>query len=699
LIQAHKKLEKVCVWGDFDVDGQTSTALLVDVLRRCNFNVSYHIPNRERESHGVNREYLEKIIDDGSHLILTCDTGIGAKEAVSYATSRGVDVVITDHHDLPDRLPDASALVNPKLLPEGHGLRELPGVGVAYLVARHLCDKLGTGIDLSSDLDLVALGIVADLARQVNDVRYLLQLGLRQLQRTERVGLKALMVVSNLQQSEITEEQIGFMIGPRMNALGRLADANPAVEFLLTANIEAATQFAHKLEALNAKRKQLSDAVYDSAKRMLNRNRKLLDNSAIVLESVEWPAGVVGIVAGRMVEDYRKPVILMTLSEDGVARGSARSVQGVDISKVIASQSALLEGFGGHPMAAGLAIQRDRIQTFRREVDKYIKQHYPEPLEEPVVQIDAYLPIESLKLELVADLERLSPFGPGNPPLVLAARGLKIIGTRTIGKNDDHLLVRIRNLKGIENQVIWWNGSGRELPRGQFDLAYQARTSNYRGVETVQVEWIAARPHIAPAIAVSESRLKVEDHRFHTHPRAVLDDLVSADKVVWAEGREELGLVHSNRYDIRPCEELIVWTAPPDLPTFRSTILQASPQKIHIFLRVPDPASPKDFLHLLTGMAKFALEKKDGRFDIQAAAVALAQTEAVIEMGLERLADLEIIDLAQRRSEEFLLKRSTLHGKVELSANHQLQVLLGETASFRALIRKVDQAWFSKLLQ
>ena len=231
---ALRRQEVIGVWGDFDVDGQTSTTLLVEALRHLGADVRYHIPVRERESHGVTIPYLSQFLDDGVQLVVTCDTGITANEAVAYARQRGVDVIITDHHSLPEQLPEALALVNPQFLAPGHPLGALPGVGVAYKLVEALYQRRGDPEACARYLDLVALGIVADVALQTGDTRYLLQRGLSALRQTQRLGLLALFEMAELSPAGLSEEHIGFMIGPRLNALGRLSDANPIVDFLTT---------------------------------------------------------------------------------------------------------------------------------------------------------------------------------------------------------------------------------------------------------------------------------------------------------------------------------------------------------------------------------------------------------------------------------------------------------------------------------
>jgi single-stranded-DNA-specific exonuclease len=397
--------EMICVWGDFDVDGQTSTTLLVQTFQALGADVVYYIPIRGKESHGVHIPKLTEIIDNGVKLIVTCDTGITAHEAVVYANSRGVDVIITDHHDLGETLPKAFAIVNPKLLHKNHLLSNLAGVGVAYKLAEALLSsndfsrlKPATEISTTSEdlLDLVALGLIADVALLKGETRSLAQKGIEALRNTNRLGLKVIAEYSGTNLETLTEETIGFTFAPRLNALGRLSDANPAVELLLTQDPARARVLAAQIEGLNAQRRLLTSQVYEAAEAQLRADPDLLNEPAIVLSHPNWPGGVVGIVANKLADRYYKPTILLNESEDGIMRGSARSIEGLHITEAIATQKDILHNFGGHPMAAGMSFDADKLNEFRRGLGKAIEKQLGEiALEEPTLQIDAWLELNN----------------------------------------------------------------------------------------------------------------------------------------------------------------------------------------------------------------------------------------------------------------------------------------------------------------
>ena len=312
LWQAIQQRKRLAVWGDFDVDGQTATTLLVDALRELGAQPLYVIPHRLSDGHGIKLPTLEKLLAQGVDLLLTCDTGVAEHEAIALAQARGVQVIVTDHHDLPPDLPRVEALVEPKLLARAHPLRELPGVGVAFILMQALYSRAGRPGAEARLLDLVAMGIVADVARQVGDTRYLLQRGLLQLRQSPRLGLQALMAQANLDPLRVDAETIGFQLGPRLNALGRLADATQAVELLTTTDATTARILAAQLEGLNNERKLLCDQVEAAAQEMLAREPSLLDGQVLVLLNPHWHPGVLGIVANRLAEQYRRPALLLT---------------------------------------------------------------------------------------------------------------------------------------------------------------------------------------------------------------------------------------------------------------------------------------------------------------------------------------------------------------------------------------------------
>ena len=684
--QAVRAGQRIAVWGDFDVDGQTATTVLVQTLVTLKADVTFHIPVRAEEGHGVNLPWLQRLIDQGAQLVVTCDTGIDAHEAVDYARQRNVDLVITDHHDLPAALPAASAVVNPKLLPAGHALGTLPGVGVAYKLAEALLP------DASEHQDLVALGVVADVAVQTGDARYLLQRGLERLRQTDRLGLQALLQLADVNPAWLNEEHIGFELGPRLNALGRLGDANLAVEFLTTKDPQRARVLATMLEGLNAERKRLTDQIFQGALAQIERDPSLLEHAALVLAHPAWPAGVIGIVASRLAERFHRPVVLLAAPPGQLARGSARSVEGCKISQAIAAHGNLLASFGGHPMAAGLSIDPERIPEFRRKLSRSVALQLAHAGTEPTLLIDGRLPLSEISLDLVADLERLAPFGPGNPRLVLFSPDHALVAERTIGRYSEHRLLTVEDETGARQSAVWWQGAGWPLPEGRFDLAYTARASTWRGQRSVQVEWMDFRPVPDGVIFVQPARPNIVDHRRAPQPLTALEQLrKQAGVVVWAEGEAKGQVGGQDRGALAPAAILAIWTIPPGRAELQTALNQVKPKEVVLFGVDPGMDSIERFLQRLAGLSKHALRSGDGVVNVQRLAAATGQRAAAVRAGLRWLVSRGHMQFMAEEDDDIRLAAGDGLSSPDLPAvTAQLRDLLAESAAFRRYFSQAD---------
>jgi single-stranded-DNA-specific exonuclease len=690
--RAIQRRNRICIWGDFDVDGQTATTVLVSGLRKLDGNVIFHIPIRGRESHGISIPYLKPIIDDGIQLLLTCDTGIAAHEAISYAQNRGVDVIITDHHDLPDELPQALAVINPKQLASHHPLAALPGVGVAYKLIEALFQKNKLEHECVKLLDLVALGIVADVANLQGDNRYLLQQGLATLRKTKRVGLQILMEMADLNPNWITEEHIGFILAPRLNALGRLDDANPAVELLTTSDPGRARVLAARIEALNVRRKLLTNQVLQGALSQITNDPSILDKPALVLDNPAWEPGVIGIVASELVEKYNRPAILLNAPIDGIAHASARSIEACDITAAIATQKDLLHGYGGHPMAAGFSIDTGKIPEFRSGLIRAVRKQLKDQWIEPTLKIDSYLPLNEITIDLVKDIERLSPFGPGNPPLKLATRNLHISSFTPVGRDGEHLQIIIEDELGNTQKVVWWKGAGWPLPEGQFDLAYSVRASNYRGQDEIQVEWIDARPILEEAISIPKSRYEIIDHRQSLHPLPTLQQILAQSNApVWSEA-EALDRIHGkDRYSMTPNQSLIIWSTPPGRAELLTVLENVQPNTIYLFAINPEFDSLEAFLKQLGGLIKYALKATQGYILLSTLASKTGQREETVIKGLAWFEQHGDIVLINRKGNEIWFEAGSGKSTKDIDQTiRQLKALLDETMAYRNYFQKSD---------
>lgn len=699
LERAIRQGESIWVWGDFDVDGQTSTSLLVQTLRLLGADPGYHIPVRARESHGVNIPNLEPIIAAGAKLLLTCDTGITAHETIDYANSKGLEVIVTDHHTLAETLPPALACVNPRRLPRDHPLGTLPGVGVAYKLAEALFNRFGRPAEADQLLDLVALGIVADVALQTGDARYLLQRGLAALRSTQRAGLKAIYELAELDPTWLTEEHIGFLLGPRLNALGRLDDANPAVELFTTTDPGRARVLAVHLEGLNARRQLLTSQILGAAQKQIEHDHTLLDSPVLVLSHPEWPAGVVGIVASHLVERYQRPVILLCTPPGQLARGSARSVDGIDITAAIVTQKSLLAGFGGHPMAAGLSLDPENIPAFRRGLSRQVNKLIQSTglAREPRLEIDGSIHLDEINLDLVADFERLAPFGAGNPALVLSIKNLTLVKQTVIGRDQAHRSLTVQDQGGNLQKVVWWGGAAWPVPESRFDLACVLRASNFRGQREVQVEWIDHRPLVETAVELSGPSRSVIDHRGQSHPRPLLDALRDAGPLlVWAEGEARAALNAHDRFELEPAPSLAVWTTPPGPEELRAVLEQVNPQQVILFGIDPASTTPEEFLKRLAGLAKYELNRVNApraETSLSRLAGATAQRIPAVQAGLEWLRARGMVTIIEVQGDRVILEYGLGQPAGDFAIPlARLRSILEETAAYRRFFSSADPA-------
>ncbi len=718
LLQALQSKETILVWGDFDVDGQTSTSLLVSALRQLGGNVRYHIPVREQESHGVNIPVLSRLLQDDSQapvrLVLTCDTGISAVEAVDYAKQQGIQVLVTDHHEIPPMLPEALALVNPNFLPEEHPLHNLPGVGVAYKLAEALFQAVGEPEQVTQFLDLAALGCVADVAQLRGETRYLVQRGLTALSERKRLGLRLMLEAAEVPLGAINEQVISFTLAPRLNSLGRLSDANPVVDFLMGEDEDLARVFVARLEALNARRQLLTSQTFQGALAQLEREPELLDDPILVLSHPAWPAGVIGIVASRLVEQYGKPVIMLAAPPGEAARGSARSVEGFDITAALRwvqeatssqpgkpsgdrrqneqpAQTAIFYGFGGHSMAAGMSLAAERIPELRQRLRQAAQLQV---LAQPALVVDSFLDFSEIDFDLVKQLERLAPFGAGNPPLRLVSRNLRVKQITRIGRGQEHLKLLLENQDGLVKEVLWWQSAdlaaGLDLSAQPIDLAYELGASSFRGQAQLQLTWVDYRhTPLDEAAAVSPQR-QVFDHRHVSHPLPILARLLDEqpETVIWAEAEAAPALrqhfpqaIIKDRFSLQPAPTLVVWSAPGSRTDLSLAINLVQPEQLHLFNIPPQAASRNQFLQRLTGLVKYALRTRDGQVELNQLAAVMGQSLLAVRLGLDWLVARGYIFIQDDQGEKlWLASAQGSQAGTQETAKETENALLGESS-------------------
>jgi len=440
----------------------------------------------------------------------------------------------------------------------------------------------------------------------------------------------------------LTEETIGFTFAPRLNALGRLGDANPAVDLLITQDPARARVLATQIEGLNAQRRLLTSQVYEAAETKLRENPNLLIEPAIILSHPNWPGGVVGIVANKLVDRYHKPAILFTESEDGILRGSARSVEGLHITKAISTQQDMLLGFGGHPMAAGLSLSAEKLSEFRKGLGRAIEKQLGETVrEEPTLQIDAWLGLEEITLDLANALETMAPFGAGNPALTLASRGVHVRSMSMVGKAKEHLRLTVEDDNGNAQSILWWGGASEELPeeKSVIDLAYSLRAGTFRGKRQLTLQFQDFRVVGAESVGLQPTKVEIVDWR--STPEKFNE--LNKEVLIWAEGADKAR--GKNRFELYQATELAIYTAPPSPADLRAALDLVKPRKIYLLGVTPDQGNssfslrPTDeFLSRLTGLTKYVLNQRGGKVTLQELAAVTGQRVSVIRMGLEWLA-------------------------------------------------------------
>jgi len=482
--KAVQKKEKILVYGDYDVDGVTSSALLSDVFEKLGANFEVFIPNRLEEGYGLDTGAILKFAKKGISLIVTVDCGINSREEVQEANARGIDVIITDHHEVRGPRPAAFAAINPHQDDCDYPFEQLAGVGVAYKFARALMKGREDAVD--NHLDLVALGTVADVVPLNGENRVLVKKGLKRLRRTTKPGLKALMEVSGLDPEKVNSRHIGFVLGPRINAMGRLGTAEVALDLLLCKDPNEARELAGILEKENRRRRDIEKDVLDQAIQKAEKEVDLTKDKVIVLADSAWHAGVIGIVAARLTQMYNKPAVLISLT-DNHGKGSARGIKGFNLFEAISRAGEHLIGFGGHKAACGIKIEKEKIDLFRKNLNLVAPECFENEEESREFLIDYDIPFARITARLIDELEMLAPYGPENREPVFATSDLEIKNTpRNIGKNGIKFLVKRGNLT-YEAITFKKNEIPKPSAGDVVNLAFSPSINSWGGYDSIQL--------------------------------------------------------------------------------------------------------------------------------------------------------------------------------------------------------------------
>ena len=441
LNKAMGKKERIMVYGDYDVDGTTAVALVYKYLQQFYSNIEYYIPTRDDEGYGISRRSIDVAVDNGVKLIIILDCGIKAIDEIAYAKSHGIDFIICDHHVPDDELPDAVAILNPKLEGSTYPCSHLSGCGVGFKLMQGFAISNGIPLtELEGLLDLVAVSIAADIVPMVDENRIMTYHGLRRINSNPNMGLRAIIRICGLTGKEITISDVIFKIGPRINASGRMQSGREAVELLVSRDLNEAYELGKAIDQYNKDRKELDKRITEEANAILeSRGEMDSDKKAIVIYNKDWHQGIIGIVASRLTELYYKPSVVLTLA-NGLATGSSRSVQGFDVYKAVDASRDLLENFGGHPYAVGLSLKEENIPEFTRRFEEFVAEHITPSQMQPQLDFDAFITFSEITPTFVSTLRKFNPFGPGNVKPVFCARNVMDFGTsKLVGKNLEHI--------------------------------------------------------------------------------------------------------------------------------------------------------------------------------------------------------------------------------------------------------------------
>jgi len=496
LVLAVNKGERVLVYGDYDVDGTTSTALMVLFLRSLGVDATFFIPNRFVHGYGLSEAGIDVAVEREAGLIVALDCGITAIEEAAYAKAKGLDLIICDHHTAGDTLPDATAVLDPKRPDCPYPFKGLSGCGVGFKLVQATLQKLGLPPeDAWPYLDLVAVSTASDIVPLCDENRILMREGLAQMCRAPRLGLVALAERAAVDLDACTSSKIVFNLGPRINAAGRLAEASLAVDLLISNDATEAGRLADEIEVLNMKRRDLDMLTRDHAMAMAEEFMAS-DPLALVLHHPDWHAGVIGITASRVAEQFHRPAVLLTTDSNGEARGSARSIKGVSIYDALAACSDLLTRFGGHDFAAGLALPIENIPLLRDRLQSAIADVVDEDMLTPAIELDAHLELSAIDDRFWRILNQFSPFGPDNPRPTFFGRDLKVLGQpAAVGPDKRHLKLRVAQQKGSPSYSVIGFGLGDQLDialqsvrRGvPIELAFTVEENTWNGRTSLQL--------------------------------------------------------------------------------------------------------------------------------------------------------------------------------------------------------------------
>ena len=682
LSRAIENNETIIIYGDFDADGVTSTSVLYKTLKFLGANVHYFIPDRENEGHGFDKKALIKLMTTVKpKVIISVDCGISDVDAVKFINSfKIIDVIITDHHEAPEILPEAYAIINPKApgaLDENltakqiEHLTYLAGCGVAFKVAQALLTKYGKVEFVYEILPFVAVGTVADVVPLLGENRYFVTKGLELISRGKHNGLKRLLESAGYDITKgITSENIAFGIAPRINASGRLDTVDAALKVLISENPQEVEMAVTTLNELNKVRQTLCAEIFEQADKMVQKEGN--KNPAIVLFSEAWHIGIIGIVASKLVEKYYKPVFLMSyVKEKDQYRCSARSIEGVPLYDVIAANSDLFDGFGGHKLAAGLSFTGEKtpFEIVKKALNETVREYTSTKELKPFIKIDLMVEPKDVTVELVEEISQLEPFGASNPSPIFAMNNLKVIQKRLMGSDNSHLRLNVAS-NADEFTAIWWKRGDAGLSSGDsLDIAFHPQINEFNG--NVSVQLIIDDVHsdaLKEEEITPQSTYKIYDNSTKTGILPNVNDYIKNSKLnikVFAESKYILDTIKSypeitsktfTRQDIPTCDVVMFFDYPADKQTLDLILEKAQPKGVHFMNYEPKILDEQEFLKIFTGMLKFAAHNNGGKVELVRCASFLGKSLKIFEMLLSLYEEVGFIKILEKNSAFYMIE-------------------------------------------
>lgn len=488
---AIKNNEKILVYGDYDVDGTTSVALVYSYLSKYHGSIDYYVPDRYEEGYGISYKSIDYAKEEGITLIIALDCGIKANEKIDFAKNIGIDYIICDHHLPGDEIPNAEAVLDPKQLDCNYPYKGLSGCGVGFkfMQAFSVVNNIAA-TEIYDLLDLVAVSIASDIVPLTGENRVLAYYGLKKINTNATHGIRALRDVAGLLTADITISDIVFKIGPRINAAGRIDSARNAVDLLVTKNYTDAEILANKIDSINSDRQKIDHSITEEALEMIASSEEQQKKKTSVLYNPNWSKGVIGIVASRLTETYYRPTVILTKSDEGMISGSARSVMGYNLYEAVDSCSHLLEGFGGHMYAAGLTFKEENLEAFTNCFEKFVSETITEEQLVPQIIVDGVINFDEIDDKFYRVLKQFAPFGPDNMLPVFVSRDVTDTGySKIVGKDSSHLKVSVRQNTNIFNGIAFGMSNKHELiqDKSPFDICYNIDENNFKGRTTLQL--------------------------------------------------------------------------------------------------------------------------------------------------------------------------------------------------------------------